>query len=537
MFMRYTKKISVIGFYLTLFSLLLMTLSGCDATSDPREYYQATGSWEGRVDNNSVRGVIDPDGSYHFTIVDTNGAILPDAGEYVGGNISIDPFNIGSMTLMRIQPEDVSAQRHVDFKLSADRFYSTDRLFNSGKPTIDLRRTNAAVGPADQSDIVGRWSFSAEDNFTDIVVNSQGTFSGGDGLQCKYSGTLSVLDPAWKIYRLEVIVSSYTTNSCPLFDGARYGNITYDGLAMPRSSAGAGRHLWVAANNPVLGRARTFLGEWSETQNIAPEANIAILGGRPDQSVLVLRGAEVELDAHGSSDANHDALTYAWRVTDSAGTPVEIHGTGSTVTFVPLSDGEYSLNLTVSDGIASTQLSQSVDVKWTSYRYIDRGNGTVLDTKTNLLWLKNAGCVALNLDLFWGVNATMAQERVAALSSGGCGLNDGSASGDWRLPLADEFRRIIVTPRFSQPPALLNARGDGQWSEEDAFIRVGKTNFNEAFIYWYWAVNPVSETDWYYVDFNYYEQGDWLRHTNKTDRNSVWPVRVFRPGEQQLSEP
>lgn len=60
-------------------------------------------------------------------------------------------------------------------------------------------------------------------------------------------------------------------------------------------------------------------------------------------------------------------------------------------------------------------------------RYVDCGNGTVTDTATGLIWLKNANCFPIQEYL-------VTTQSVAALASGQCGLTDGSSAGDWRLP-------------------------------------------------------------------------------------------------------
>lgn len=69
-------------------------------------------------------------------------------------------------------------------------------------------------------------------------------------------------------------------------------------------------------------------------------------------------------------------------------------------------------------------------------RYVDCGNGTVNDTVTNLLWLKNANC-------FGTKDYAAANAAAAALKSGDCGLTDNSIAGDWRLPTKAEWEATI----------------------------------------------------------------------------------------------
>ena len=63
----------------------------------------------------------------------------------------------------------------------------------------------------------------------------------------------------------------------------------------------------------------------------------------------------------------------------------------------------------------------------------DNGNGTV--TVNGLVWLKDAGCLGKG-------SYSAGKGAVAGLSSGQCGLTDGSTSGQWRLPSPDEMRML-----------------------------------------------------------------------------------------------
>ncbi len=101
------------------------------------------------------------------------------------------------------------------------------------------------------------------------------------------------------------------------------------------------------------------------------------------------------------------------------------------------------------------------------FRFCDRGDGTVRDNTTGRVWLKNAGCFGPRR---WAGAADLAAE----LASGRCGLSDGSSPGDWRLPAPEEFSSLL-DDRFVNPQ-LSNARGDGQWTEGDAFTGV-RTGF------------------------------------------------------------
>ena len=84
-------------------------------------------------------------------------------------------------------------------------------------------------------------------------------------------------------------------------------------------------------------------------------------------------------------------------------------------------------------------------------RFIDNKDGTVTDSLTGLIWLKNTNCFGM---LDWR-NAVMA---VKGLKEGDCGpdpslvLSDGSSAGDWRLPTMGELCTLIDFSR--RDPAL-----------------------------------------------------------------------------------
>lgn len=73
-------------------------------------------------------------------------------------------------------------------------------------------------------------------------------------------------------------------------------------------------------------------------------------------------------------------------------------------------------------------------------RSTDCGDGTVSDNETGLLWLKSANC-------FGESDWESAKAKAAALSTGNCGLRDGSSPGDWRLPTVEEWRQTLVWAR------------------------------------------------------------------------------------------
>ena len=75
-------------------------------------------------------------------------------------------------------------------------------------------------------------------------------------------------------------------------------------------------------------------------------------------------------------------------------------------------------------------------VHWAVPRFKDNGDGTLTDKATGLIWLRNANCFGTRT---WN----QALSDCNGLSSGQCGLTDGSQPGDWRLPSIRELRSVF----------------------------------------------------------------------------------------------
>ena len=84
-------------------------------------------------------------------------------------------------------------------------------------------------------------------------------------------------------------------------------------------------------------------------------------------------------------------------------------------------------------------------VAWPVPRFTNNGDGTVTDNLTGLIWLQNANC-------FGKVDYLAALTYSNTLNSPECGLSDGSAEGDWRLPNVKELLSLIDYGR--EKPAL-----------------------------------------------------------------------------------
>jgi uncharacterized protein DUF1566 len=71
-------------------------------------------------------------------------------------------------------------------------------------------------------------------------------------------------------------------------------------------------------------------------------------------------------------------------------------------------------------------------------RYVNCGNGTVTDTLTGLIWLRQVHCLPV------GAAWAEANQAAAGLKNGDCGLTDKSSAGDWRLPTKAEWQATVA---------------------------------------------------------------------------------------------
>ena len=119
-------------------------------------------------------------------------------------------------------------------------------------------------------------------------------------------------------------------------------------------------------------------------------------------------------------------------------------------------------------------------------RYVDCANGTVTDTVTGLIWLKQADCLA---NTSWAA----ANQVAGGLQHGDCGLTDRSSPGDWPLPTKDEWAATIARAvaldcvlGLLSGPALTNDAGV-------ACYNVGGSSFTGVAADFYWSSTTNEE--------------------------------------------
>jgi hypothetical protein len=149
-------------------------------------------------------------------------------------------------------------------------------------------------------------------------------------------------------------------------------------------------------------------------------------------------------------------------------------------------------------------------------RFIDNRDGTVTDSSTGLIWLKDANCIAFFSGDSMGLNSRSWKRAIAAaeqLAQGFCGLADSSKPGDWRLPAKEELLSIVH--REYEGPALGNAAGTGKWSDGDPFAGV------QSFFYWSSAADKNQPDYAFYVNMAYGVDS----YAFQLNTFHVWPVR------------
>lgn len=150
-------------------------------------------------------------------------------------------------------------------------------------------------------------------------------------------------------------------------------------------------------------------------------------------------------------------------------------------------------------------------------RFTVNGDGTATDNLTDLVW-------TIDLNCFGAYSWNDALVLAYNLRNGWCGLTDGSAVGDWRLPNIRELQSLID---HGQAQPALPAGHPFLWTHEPVWHE------------WYWTstsageyvlqMYPTDDAAWR-VSFNYGEERITPRRTSEGafERGLVWAVRDKR---------
>lgn len=179
-------------------------------------------------------------------------------------------------------------------------------------------------------------------------------------------------------------------------------------------------------SNPSLPSGHPF----SNVQTNHPYISSSTYANFPDSAWLVNmdKGTMTFRDMNSSyiSLVNKNyASSYVWPVRDEAISTADgvfkdiLPKTGISVNYALGDDGAFLRG-----------------VQWPNPRFGDNSDGTITDKLTGLIWLKDAKCFDYEV---WPV----ALSEVNTLSTGTCGLTDGSSPGDWSIPNVNELESLI----------------------------------------------------------------------------------------------
>jgi hypothetical protein len=193
-----------------------------------------------------------------------------------------------------------------------------------------------------------------------------------------------------------------------------------------------------------------------------------------------IRFSDGEYVNDGVSNVMATSTNAVWAVKGTSSGAVKLQATGFNVPIVSGDDG------TLQKGVGLP-----------SPRWIDNGNGTVTDIVTGLVWLKQANCI----NQPW----TAAVAAVNNLASGQCGLSDGSAPGQWRMPNRNEMQSMADRMQTNESQyfdyTILNL-------DSTVYQPAILTNFVASQYYWTSTTNAATGDAWtvYSCDFGVYDQ-------------------------------
>lgn len=189
-----------------------------------------------------------------------------------------------------------------------------------------------------------------------------------------------------------------------------------------KSWQGALNYIDCLNTNSYLGKTDWRLPNRVELNSVSPSVNLVNFVNNDS-----IENAWSSTTAYPTSYAwtrtqptSKSSTANVWPVRSGIAGSIQLPATGQNTSYAPGDDGDYKIG-----------------VPWGSiYRFTDNQNGTVTDTLTGLIWLKDANCVG-------DQSIQNALLYSNSLASGSCGLTDGSGPGDWRLPNLNELESLV----------------------------------------------------------------------------------------------
>ena len=247
--------------------------------------------------------------------------------------------------------------------------------------------------------------------------------------------------------------NSLASGACGLSDGSSAGQWRMPNVNELESLVDVSRSMPALSSAHPFTNVNVSTAYWSSTTYTAATGNamaIRLSDGR------WINGAEGGFDNNKATASN--AL---WAVKSGGAGTIKLLATG---VFDSQGGGSFGKG-----DDAALQLGEHAPAD----RFIDKGDGTVADTATGLVWLKQADCIKQ------GWEGALA--GVGSLASGKCGLTDGSRAGQWRMPNRAEMLSLSDrAPTFPQASYF-----NGQYQASNALTGpVIFTNFIVSDYYW-----------------------------------------------------
>lgn len=154
---------------------------------------------------------------------------------------------------------------------------------------------------------------------------------------------------------------------------------------------------------------------------------------------------------------------------------------------------------------------------WPQPRFTDNNDGTLTDNLTGLIWLRNANC---NGYTYWADALTWAN----TLASGDCGLTDGSATGDWRLPNILELESLVNVDHNNESCGGVPCASPAVWLNDQGF---------SGMIASYYFTSSTAIQDGHYAWDIGMGSGE-LGHTSKESNYYVLAVRGTATGTARV---
>jgi hypothetical protein len=203
-------------------------------------------------------------------------------------------------------------------------------------------------------------------------------------------------------------VNQLASGACGLSDGSTAGQWRVPNIVELESMVD------VSASNPAVTAGSPF----TNVSNGIYWSSTPYFGGQEGTFFAwTIRFADGNYVNDSINNVMASSSNAVWAVKGGGGGAVRLQATG---TYVPFANGD--------DG------TLEVGVPLPAPRMQDNGNGTVTDTLTGLVWLKQANCI----NQVWAA----AVAAVNTLASGQCGLSDGSVAGNWRMPNRKEMQSL-----------------------------------------------------------------------------------------------